>query len=220
MRASKLKHLRSQNSEDAVAWNVFRSLRQIDPVSWLPPLAATAFPDHSERPLPPATVSLWVSAPPPPSLLTYGDEGVSEIDVAIESPTWVWFVEAKHHSDISTGTTTRPDRDQVLRNVDVGTYYAGVRAFYFSLLIGSPKASRAGVEAVDLYKSLEEPRRRLAGHRADGLQNLRGISHLTWSSLADALQCAVKGASREDERNYASRALEWLSAKSIAPRTA
>ena len=31
MRASKLKHLRSANSEDAVTWNVFRSLRQITP---------------------------------------------------------------------------------------------------------------------------------------------------------------------------------------------
>ena len=38
MRARKLKHLRSVNSEDAVTWNVFRSLRQIAPVSWLPPL--------------------------------------------------------------------------------------------------------------------------------------------------------------------------------------
>jgi hypothetical protein len=36
MRASKLKHLRSENSEDAVTWNVFRSLRQIEPLVWLP----------------------------------------------------------------------------------------------------------------------------------------------------------------------------------------
>jgi len=37
MRASKIKHLRSANSEDAVTWNVFRSLRQIAPpcmVAW------------------------------------------------------------------------------------------------------------------------------------------------------------------------------------------
>jgi len=31
MRASKLKHLCGANSEDAVTWNVFRSLRQIAP---------------------------------------------------------------------------------------------------------------------------------------------------------------------------------------------
>jgi hypothetical protein len=44
MRASKIKHLRSANSEDAVTWNVFRSLRQIEPSVWLPPLWEQAFP--------------------------------------------------------------------------------------------------------------------------------------------------------------------------------
>ena len=43
MRASKLKHLRSVNSEDAVTWNVFRSLRQIAPEARLPPLWSRAF---------------------------------------------------------------------------------------------------------------------------------------------------------------------------------
>ena len=44
MRASKLKHLRSENSEDAVTWNVFRSLRQIDPSAWLPELVRRGLP--------------------------------------------------------------------------------------------------------------------------------------------------------------------------------
>ena len=40
MRASKLKHLRSVNREDAVTWNVFRSLRQVAPATWLPLLGS------------------------------------------------------------------------------------------------------------------------------------------------------------------------------------
>src|ERR1700694_2901124 len=44
MRASKIKHLRSVNSEDAITWNVFRSLRQVDPAVWLPRLWTEAFP--------------------------------------------------------------------------------------------------------------------------------------------------------------------------------
>src|SRR4051794_15039668 len=44
MRASKIKHLKSANSEDAVTWNVFRSLRQITPQIWLPVLWQRAFP--------------------------------------------------------------------------------------------------------------------------------------------------------------------------------
>jgi hypothetical protein len=43
----------------------------------------------------------------------------------IEASTWVWFIEAKLTSDASTGKTTRPDRNQILRNIDVGSYHAG-----------------------------------------------------------------------------------------------
>jgi hypothetical protein len=64
MRANKRKHLRSQNSEDAVTWNVFRSLRQVDVSLWLPSLATKAFGGAVPHPKPPGTVALWLSAPP------------------------------------------------------------------------------------------------------------------------------------------------------------
>ena len=43
MRGSKRERLRSENSEDALTWNVFKSLGQIDPSFWLPRLRAKAF---------------------------------------------------------------------------------------------------------------------------------------------------------------------------------
>jgi len=97
----------------------------------LPSLWRRAFPDTASPDDLRVTVKLWESIPPPLGLLADGDEGPSEIDVVIEAPSWVWFIEAKYRSDISTGTTTRPDRDQILRNIDVGTYYAGVQRFFF-----------------------------------------------------------------------------------------
>src|SRR5205823_13520305 len=106
MRASKLKHLRSVNSEDAVTWNVFRSLRQIAPVVWMPALWRRSFPSIAVPADLQTTVKLWQSIAPPLGLLVGGDEGDSEIDDVIEAPTWVWFIEAKYRSDISTGTTT------------------------------------------------------------------------------------------------------------------
>lgn len=194
MRASKLKHLRSVNSEDAITWNVFRSLRQIAPSVWIPRLWSRAF---NRLPLPRdinASVALWRSVPPPLGLLTAGDEGDSEIDVVIEAPTWVWFIEAKHRSDISTGTTTRPDRDQVLRNLDVGTHYAGVRQFFFSLLVSSETRSPLGVQRVREYADPAVPRDRLRGHRPDGLQNLVAVGELTWSGLGEVLaEAAASG---------------------------
>src|SRR5258708_27955270 len=101
MRANKLEHLRSANSEDAVTWNVFRSLRQIAPEAWLPGLWRRAFPSNPCPSDLKAVVRLWESILPPLGLLAGGDEGASEIDVVIEAPTWVWFIEPKYKSDIS-----------------------------------------------------------------------------------------------------------------------
>jgi hypothetical protein len=215
MRASKRKHLHSANSEDAVTWNVFRSLRQVDPAAWLPALFGAAFPGqvhpHSEH----ATVELWKTVSPPPSLRLDADEGESEVDVVIETPSWVWFVEAKLRGDISTRTAARGDRDQVLRNLDVGSYYAGVRLFYFSLLVANRTRSEAGAKAVAEYASLARPRELLAAHRPDGLRNLSGVSLLTWGDLGDVLDDAAAAAVRPDEREYAARARDWMAEKGL-----
>jgi hypothetical protein len=139
MRGSKLSQMRSENSEDVLTWNVFRSLEQIDPSVWIPRLRAQML--DAEPTVPPKMVSirLWPSLEPPPSLrLFQKDEGPSEIDVLIETEYSVWSIEIKHRSDISERTTNNPVRDQVLRNIDVGSWHAGVRDFYFGLLGGVP----------------------------------------------------------------------------------
>ncbi|MDV2887476.1 hypothetical protein RYX45_20050, partial [Alkalihalophilus pseudofirmus] len=38
MKASKLEAIRSENSEDALTWNIFRTLQKIAPELWLPAL--------------------------------------------------------------------------------------------------------------------------------------------------------------------------------------
>jgi hypothetical protein len=210
MRASKLKHLRSANSEDAVTWNVFRSLRQIAPEAWLPTLWQSAFPLLTCPVDLRVVVKLWESVAPPLGLLAGGDEGPSEIDVVVDAPSWVWFIEAKYRSDISTGTTMRPDRDQVLRNIDVGSYYGGVRQFFFSLLISSEVRSPEGVKRLHEYNDLSIPRARLQAHRPDGLPNVKAIGQLTWKDLEGVLAEASKAAQRDDERAYAARAVAWL----------
>jgi hypothetical protein len=148
---------------------------------------------------------------PPLGLLVDGDEGASEIDVIIESASWVWFIEAKYRSDISTGTKTRPERDQVLRNLDVGTHYAGVRRFFFSLLTSSDQLSPKGLKLVGEYQQdLDVVRKKLERHRPDRLINLDAIGRLTWAQLCRVLGHAQTSAPREDERMYADRALAWL----------
>ncbi len=215
MRTGKLEHLRSENSEDAVTWNVFRSLRQLEAQSWLPALLRVGIPKVNVASVEPIAVDLWRTVSPPPSLVALRAEGDSEIDVLIESPMWVWFIEAKYQSDISTRTTTRPLRDQVLRNIDVGSYYAGVRRFFFSLLIRDKSRSPLGVEAVAKYASLDVPRSLLADHRPDGLSNLEAVTLLTWADLGKVLRAGRDSARRHDERGYAERALTWMQSKGL-----
>ena len=210
MRGSKLRHLRSENSEDAVTWNDFRSLRQIDPRVWLPVLAQRGLQDAEPPPVEGASVNLWRWVKPPPALLADGDEGESEIDIAIESPTWVWFIEAKRRSDISQRTTTRPERDQILRNIDVGSYYAAPRDFFFSLLVTSPEVSPLGANAVNRYSDLVKPRELLSEHRPDGIGNLQAVTLLTWSDIAHVLSVTRDSVARTDEKPYADRALKWM----------
>ena len=214
MRASKLKHLRSENSEDVLSWNVFRSMSKISPPAWLSLLAERAFDairlDGTED----TTVELWKPVPPPLSLLKDGDEGISEVDIVIESPAWVWFIEAKYTSDISSGTTTRPERDQIIRNIDVGSYYAGTRDFYFALLIHSAARSPKGVEIVKRYRDFEVVRKQLP-HRTDGLRNQKAVGLLQWSDVAGVILRAGELTPRADEKHFADQAIAWLYSRGI-----
>jgi hypothetical protein len=166
-----------------------------------------------------ATVKLWESISPPLGLLAHGDEGASEVDVVIEAASWVWFIEAKYRSDISTGTTTRPERDQILRYLDVGTYHAGVRRFSFSLLISSEQRSPIGVIKLREYSEFAIARDKLAVHRPDRLVNLHAVGQITWSQLARVLADAEQAAVRADERAYASRARDWLQERILSRGT-
>jgi hypothetical protein len=213
MRGSKRDMLRSENSEDALTWNVFRSLVQIDPGFWLPLLRAKAFPDA--QPVSPSgivTTHLWKEVHPPPSLrLHQKDEDPSEIDVIIETEVSVWFIEAKFKSDISTKTTNNPTRDQVVRNLDVGSWYAGVRDFYFALLIMNEEKSPRGA---GVLKAVGASVPALA-HRPDGMKNIKGCGLLRWGDVADVLQAAGDSAPRDDERGYARRAAGWMKERGL-----
>lgn len=216
MRGSKQEALRSENSEDALTWNVFRSLRQIDPLIWFPVLFSRAFnqaaPDHVED----ASVELWRRVSAPPSLRRLqGDEGESEVDVVIESDQFVWFIEAKYKSDISLRTTNSETRNQILRNIDVGSYHAGVRPFYFSLLLLDDRSSPIGSDLMKGYQAAPEAVATQFPHRKDALANLRGLGTLTWSDLAAALLSAAGQARRHGEAQRAAAAAEWLERKRI-----
>ena len=150
-RQQKLEHLRSENSEDAVSWNVFRSLKQIDPTIWLPEIFKTTFQKEFSYSCISVEVLLWERLNPPSTLTT--PEGQTEVDIIIETNDFVWFIEAKYKSDISMRTTHDPNRNQIIRNIDVGLEYVKGKDFYFSLLILDEEHSPKGLSMTNSYRS-------------------------------------------------------------------
>ncbi len=104
----------------------------------------------------------------------------------------------------------------MLRNIDVGSYYAGVRPFYFALLCLDEKHSPKGISAIEKYKNSGSLKNALP-HRGDKIENLQDIGLLTWCDMATVLDEVIKQSGRMDEQMFAQRVLEWLHTKEIYP---
>jgi len=52
-------------------------------------------------------------------------------------------------------------------------------------------------------------------HRPDRCANVAGIGLLNWTALATVLASCSEDAGREEERDYARRALDWLRGRGI-----
>ncbi len=216
MRGEKINHLRSENSEDVLTWNVFRSLHKVNPASWLPSFFNRAFAAELSEQSKVVTLDLWPTLVPPPALrLFQKDEGESEIDVRIETERLVCFIEAKYKSDISTRTKNNPERDQIIRNLDLGTWHAGRRDFFFALLVMDETHSADGIATLKRYAEDRKTILARLPHRTDGLENLKGVGHVTWRDMADILRQCETQAAHEDEKQTVHRAAEWLAAKGI-----
>jgi hypothetical protein len=61
-------------------------------------------------------------------------EGPTEVDLVIETPKTLTFIEAKYLADIDCKATNDPSRDQLTRSICVGCHQARQRKFFFILL--------------------------------------------------------------------------------------
>ena len=88
----------------------------------------------------------------PPPLRSF-PEGSTQVDLSIETSNKLIFIEAKYKADISKTTTHDPDRDQIIRNIDVGSWAAKKRSkeFYFVLL--TLKTNTYSIDKLYDYKS-------------------------------------------------------------------
>ncbi|AZU61844.1 hypothetical protein [Neobacillus mesonae] len=203
MRAHKLDAIRSENSEDAVTWNVFRTLQKIDPELWLPELFQVSFQEKRHDIIKDMKISLWKKFNQPASLEQ--PEGMTEVDVMLENDRFVWFMEVKYKSDISMGTTHDAHRNQILRNIDIGSNYAGHKDFYFSLLILDEKFTPKGKMLMDSYMN----------ERFLDYGNLKGISLITFKDVRNLFSFCEEQVQYEDEQYLARLAKKDLEKRMV-----
>ena len=209
MRGSKRDRLRSEHSEDALTWNVFKSLGQIDPSFWLPLLRAKAFPADEPASEPQiVTTHLWMEVHPPPSLRLHQKD---EDPVGNRHRHRDGNRRLVHRGEIQERYQQADDEQRhhqgsILRHLDVGSWYAGVRDFYFALLVMNEERSPTGVKVLkDVWPIGPAPSASTRRH-----DEHQGCGLLRWRDIADVLQAAADGSPRDDERVYARRAVGWM----------
>jgi len=194
----------SENSEDAQTWIHFSPLLSMFPSKrgeWLKAFLEKSLkrkPKHDLiKTLSTAKLMFWRGkrAKPlykPPPHLGY-PEGNTEVDLTILAEKAIIFVEAKYHSEIEVRTTHFSNRDQIIRNIDVGTYYAWNKGldFYFILVISSNCSKSRNL----LKHYLDNPQEIIdyLPHRTDMPKRIEQVTDslglITWDQLKRINQC-------------------------------
>ena len=143
-----------------------------------------------------ADLEFWQKIAPPPSRLKYRREGRSEPDVLIKlMQRALVLVEAKHRSDVSERTTYDKIRDQVIRLLDVGSWYAKQNGFDSSyvIVLQYGDAQTNAEEIVSRYARKPEAIQRALPYRTDltesDYQRLsRSVAFVRWPNPLDEEQ--------------------------------
>jgi len=189
----------SINSEDARTWYYFSPLlsdgqRKVQELTYL---LRHSFPEtlsnHASEAVRHADLEFWQRIAPPPSRLEFKREGRSEPDVLIKlMQRAVVLVEAKYLSDVSEKTTYDKARDQVIRLIDVGSWYAKQEGHDSSyvIVLQYGDAQTNAEEVVSRYAGKPDAIRQALHYRddlteADYERLSRSVAFVRWANPLD-----------------------------------
>jgi hypothetical protein len=195
---SGLPRICSKNSEDAQTWHYFSPLLSMTnsaKAARLKYFFQESFEDgvdaKLENMLPNAELLFWRGKKkrpfyPPPCDLECREEN-TEVDLTISMTKALVFVEAKYHSEIAERTTYCPDRDQIIRNIDVGTFYAWKKRMHFYFVLVTDLNCKKSINLLKHYKNNPQALAAKLRHRADIPSRLHEISknlgYITWDRV-------------------------------------
>jgi hypothetical protein len=170
----------SPRSEDWVTWNFIQLLRTVKPDDWMAHLLAHA-PGGASCDFSNCLPSFWKRVAPPRDL-----DGPTEIEMVLDSPKALAFLEAKLFSDVSGGTKHDPARNQIVRTIDCLLGEAAGREARLWMLVRDAQSRRLYTGLINEYRSNPGTLAQALPHRdPERIQRVAGsLGLILWSDLA------------------------------------
>ena len=139
-------------------------------------------------------------------------EGNTEVDLVLKSDNWIVFVEVKMDAEASQNTKNDPERNQLVRNLDVGFCRASHEKKGFSLIYVTPDESQPDIVAKIRSQKWRFP----ANAEVDSPTISKCLSWSPWSIIGDVVASSyINQAMDAVERKFALDLLAYLCLKRL-----
>jgi hypothetical protein len=199
------------SSEHVVLANVFGIVKNLSVDSALNPWLERTTGNsklHSRR----WQFSFWEKQHRPVGLI----EGNTEVDLVLDSEAWLIFVEAKMNAEASRGTRANPDRNQLVRNLDVGYRRAKEENKGFALIYVTPE-----LQEPEIVRRIRCAANAFPANSGVASQHLLACLHWSsWGGIGDVLaESSAANRLSAPERAFVLDILAYLSQKRLWKNT-
>lgn len=197
----------SERFQQALTWNVFRSLELIAPAFWLRRLHTrlTGAPPPAAPQI--VRVCLWRSLPLPPIRRVDGAQPDIVVDVVIETEHAVWTL------IVAADRDQWADEDRAAHVVDAGAWLAGAREHHWGVIEADTTCASLGGVLRSRYARSRESVGLRSATRGPTKPASAACGTVQWTDLAVILRdCETTHTLSAIERALAGNALAWLRA--------
>lgn len=207
----------SDQLRHALTWNVFKTLEQIAPSSWMRPLVAraTGLPDHYSSAPQITAVTCWPNLQPAPNAtLRRGRRRSVPVSAIIDTDDTVIAVLAPSPTEMLDTILSDTAEGGILDVAEATAYLAGTRSAYVSVVL-----------PIEVDEQVWAPRVRRRAERVSRVlsvsprhpENIRGIGVTTWHALHELLsEIAQSRFIPKSEQRFAMTTAEWMNQRIAA----
>ena len=201
--------------QQALVWNIFRTLELVAPSFWLRRFHVRLTGDPSLVPPQIVRVHLWQELPLPPVQRIDGGRSHVVGDVVIETEHAVWTLVADSPRCDVTGS------EVTAAIVDAGGWFAGVRQHYCGVIESPGRNTSPGSLLQSRYSRSRDSAPLRSATRGPATPPHARWGGIQWSELAAVLTDCCEAANLPPiERALARNALEWLTSVGTDPHIA